>query len=120
MYIKDHRLTYCVYFGEFRINSFFLNRNTKKYSYTLRRMESNSLKCFSTQLLHSIELKFGMYIKDRRPTYCVEFGEFRINSFFTGAQKKILMHYSLWSQIVRSMLVSKLCFRISLNSMISW
>ena len=37
---------------------------------------------------HSIELKFGMHIIGHRPTYCVEFGEFRISSFFTGAQKK--------------------------------
>ena len=60
-------------------------------------MESNSLNCSSIQMVYSIELKFGMYIIGHRPTYCVEFGEFRINSFFTGAQKRILTHYSLWS-----------------------
>ena len=27
--------------------------------------------------------------------------------FFTGAQKRILMHYSLWNQIIRYILVSK-------------
>ena len=32
------------------------------YSYTLRPMESNSLKCSSIQRIHSIDLKFGMYI----------------------------------------------------------
>ena len=39
-------------------------------------------------MVHSIELKFGMYIVGHRPTYCVEFGELRI-VFFTGAQKGI-------------------------------
>ena len=38
--------------------------------------------------MHSIEFKFGTYIIGHRLTYCVEFGEFRLNSFFTGAQKK--------------------------------
>ena len=55
-------------------------------------MESNSLKCSSIDMVHSIDLKFGMYIIGHRPTHCVEFGEFRINSFFTGAQKRILIH----------------------------
>ena len=59
MYIIVHRLIYCVDFGEFRINSFFY-RSTKMYSYTLRPMESNSLKCSSIQTIHSIDLKFGM------------------------------------------------------------
>ena len=63
-------------------------------------------------MVHSIELKYGMYVIGHRPRYCVEFG---INSFFTGAQKRILIHYSLWSQIVRSMLVSKRCFRLGSN-----
>ena len=65
--------------------------------------------------MHSIELKFGMYIKGLRPTKCVEFDEFRINSFFIGIQKRILIHYNLWSQIIRSMLVSKRCFRLRSN-----
>ena len=65
-------------------------------------------------MVHSIELKFGMGIISYRPTYCVEFGKFRINSFFTGPQKKrILINYSLRSQIIRSMLVSKRCFQLS-------
>ena len=78
-------------------------------------MESNSLKYSSIQMVRSIELKFSMYIIRHCPTHCVEFGEFRINSFFTGTQKRILMHYSLRSQIIRSMLVSKRCFRLRLN-----
>ena len=44
-------------------------------------MESNSLKCSSIQTVHSIELRFGMYIIRHRPIYCVDFGEFRINNF---------------------------------------
>ena len=61
----------------------------------------NSLKCSSIQMVHSIELKFGMDIIGHRLTYCVEFGELRINNFFTGAQKRILIHFSLWSQIFK-------------------
>ena len=38
--------------------------------------------------MHSIELKFGMYIIHHRSTYCSNFGEFMINSFFTGVQKE--------------------------------
>ena len=60
-------------------------------------MESNYLKCSYIQKVHSIELKFAMYIIGHRPRYCVEFGEFMINSFFTGVQKRILIHYSVWS-----------------------
>ena len=45
-------------------------------------MDSNSLKCSNIQIEHSIELKFGMYILGHRSTNCVEFGEFRLNSFF--------------------------------------
>ena len=86
-YIIGYRSTYCVDFGEFRINNFFY-RSTKKNSYTLRPMESNSLKCSSIQTVHSIELKFGMHIIVHRLIYCVDFGEFSINSFFTGVQKK--------------------------------
>ena len=66
---------------------------------------SNFLKCSSIQMVHSNELKFGMYIIGYCTTYCVDFGEFRMNIFFTGVQKRILIHYSIWSQIIRSMLV---------------
>ena len=73
-------------------------------------MESSSLKCSSIQMVHSIEIKFGMYIINHRPTYCIEFGEFRIDSIFTEEEKMVLIHYSRFSQIVRRMLVSKRCF----------
>ena len=52
-------------------------------------------------MVHSIELKFGMYIIGHRPTSFIDFGEQRINSIFTGAQKRILMRYDLWSQILK-------------------
>ena len=114
MYIIDYRPTYCVEFGEYWLVFY---RSTKKNSYTLRLMELNSLKCSGIQMVHSIELKFGMYIVGHDPAYCVEFGEFRKNSFFTGAKKKkkILVHYSLWNQIVRSMLVYIQYFQLSSN-----
>ena len=63
-------------------------------------MESNSLRCSSSQKVHSIELKFGMHVIVHRLTYCVDFGEFSINSLFTGVQKSILIHYGLRSQIL--------------------
>ena len=99
MYIMRHRPIYCVEFSEFRINSFFY-RSTKNYSYTLLPMESNFLKCSSMQTVHSIELKFDMHNIVHRFIYCVDFGEFKINSFFTGVQKSILIHFGLWSQIL--------------------
>ena len=51
------------------------------------------------QTVNSIELKFGMYITDHRRTNPIDFGEYRMNRFFTGVQKRILIHYDLWSHI---------------------
>ena len=65
--------------------------------------------------MHSIELKFSIYIIGHRFTYSISFGEFRINNIFTGVQKRILIHYSLWSQIIRSMLVYVQCFLLRSN-----
>ena len=65
--------------------------------------------------MYLIEFKFGMHITGHRRTNPIDFGEYRINSYFTGVQKKTLIHYSLWSQILRSMLVSKRCFLLSSN-----
>ena len=84
-------------FSECGMLSFFY-RSIKKNSYTLRPIESNFLKCSSIETVHSIDLKFCKYIIGRRPTYCTVFCEFRINSFFTAVQKRILAHYGLWSQ----------------------
>ena len=91
MYITGHRRTNPIDFGEYWINSFFLQEYIKN-SYTLRPMESNSLKCPSFQTLHSIKLKFDMYIISHRSTDCVDFGEYRMNIFFTRVQKRILIH----------------------------
>ena len=60
-------------------------------------MEPNSLKCSSIQTMHSIELKFGMHITGHRRMNPIDFGEYRMNSFFTGVQKRILIHYGVWS-----------------------
>ena len=51
-------------------------------------MESNSSKCCSIQAVHSIELKFSMYIIGLRPTYCADFVEFSIYNFFYSSNKK--------------------------------
>ena len=77
MYITGHRQTNPIDFGEYQMNSFFY-RSTKKNTYTLWPIESNSLKCSSIQMEHSVELKFGLHIIGHHPTYCVEFGEFSI------------------------------------------
>ena len=63
--------------------------------------------------MHSIEFKFGMYITGHRRTNPIDFGEHRTNSFFTGVQKRILIHYGLWNQILQSVLVCKRCIRLS-------
>ena len=76
MRVIVHRLIYCIDFGEFSNNSFFFFfMSTKKNSYTLRPMESNSLKCSSIQMIHSIDLKFGMDIIDHRSANYIDFGE---------------------------------------------
>ena len=53
-------------------------------------MGSKSLKCSSIQTVHSIELKSPVHIIGHPPTYCVEFGEFRINSFLQEHKKEFL------------------------------
>ena len=53
-------------------------------------MESDSLKCSSIQIVHSIELKFGMYIIGHRSTNCIDFGEYRMNSFLQEFKKEFL------------------------------
>ena len=56
-------------------NAIFFTGVQKKNSYTLRPTESNSLKCSSIQMIHSIDLKFGMYIIGHRSTNYIDFGE---------------------------------------------
>ena len=57
-----------------------------------------------------------MYITAHCRTNPTEFGECRVNRFFTGVQKRILTHYNQWSKIIRSMLVSKHGFQLNWNS----
>ena len=56
-----------------------------------------------------------MYITGHRQTNPINFSEYWMNSFFTGVRKRILIHDSLWSQILKSVPVSKRCIRMSLN-----
>ena len=63
-------------------------------------MESNSLKCSSIRTVHSTEFNLCMHIIDHCPTYCVDFGEFRIIIiiiiiFLREYKKRIFIHYSL-------------------------
>ena len=89
-YIAGHRWMNPIEFGEYQINSFFTGVQ-KKNSYTLWPMESNSSKCPSIQTVHSTELKLGMYIIGHSSTHCVDFGEFRFNSFFNRSTKKRIL-----------------------------
>ena len=49
----------------------------------------------NVQTVHSIKLKFGMYITGLRRTNFIDFGECQMHSFFTGVQKRFLKHYDL-------------------------
>ena len=57
--------------------------------------------------MHSIVLKFGTYIIGHHWKKAIDFGECRMYSFFTGIQKRILILYGLWNQILQEVLVSK-------------
>ena len=48
-------------------------------------MELNSLKCSNIQMVHSIKLKFGMYIIGHRFTNSIDFGEYRMHRLDTRA-----------------------------------
>ena len=77
-------------------------------------MESNYLKGSSIQTVHLLELKFGMCIINHHQTQPSDFGVCRIYTFFAGVDKRILIHYGLWDQIIRSVLVSKATIRRTL------
>ena len=113
MHITDHIWMNPVDFGEYRTNSFFLQEYKKEFLY----ITANSLKSSSIQTVHSIDLKYSMYIMRHYPTYYVDFGEFKINSFYIGVQNFFLIHCSLWGQIIRSMLMYMQRFRLSSNLM---
>ena len=65
-------------------------------------------------MVHSIELKFSMYITYHYKANPIDFGECRTHSFFIGV-KIIPLHYGLWNQILKTVLVSKRCIRLSSN-----
>ena len=79
VYNAGHRRTNPIDFDEYRINSFFTG--VQKISYTLRPMESTFLKGFNIQTVHSIQLKFRMYIIGHHWTKAPDFGEFLIHVF---------------------------------------
>ena len=61
-------------------------------------------------MVHSIELKFGTWVTGHRSTYCIGFFNLKIIVFYRSTKKNILIHYSLWSQIIISILMSKRYF----------
>ena len=99
MYKTGHDQTNPIDFGECQMHSFFY-KSTKNISYRFQPMVSNSLKGSSIQMMHLIELKLGMYITIHHRAKATDFDEFLMHSFFTGVQKRIFIHYSLWSQIL--------------------
>ena len=74
-------------FGKYRMNIFL--QDSKKNSYKLRPTESNSLKCSSIQIVHSIELKSGIHITGLRRTNSIDFGECRMHRFLIELQLRI-------------------------------
>ena len=116
MHIIDHCSTYCIDLGEFSIDRFLTG--VQKYFWYITAKEVNYQNYANVQTVLSIKFKFDMYIIHHLPTYCIAFGDFRINSFFfffNRSTKGILIHYSLRSQIIRIMLMSKRCFQLSSN-----
>ena len=82
-------------------------------SYIFWPKELNYCKCASVQTVLFIELKFIICIDDHRPTYYNYCGKFRIKGFFTWVQKRTFIHYTLWSQIIKNMLLSKRSYWLS-------
>ena len=85
------------------------------FSLILRRCVSVSEWSHSIWRVHSIQLKFGMYIIGHRQKNSIDFGECKMHNFFAGAQKSILTQHGLWSQILKSVLGSRQLIRLSSN-----
>ena len=51
-------------------------------------------------MVHSTELKFGMYVTGHCLMNPIDFGECQMYSFFTEVHKRIVTHRSLWNQIL--------------------
>ena len=63
-----------------------LSTGVQKNCYTLRPIESNTLKGSSIQTMHWIELKFGIYIIGHHRTNPIDFDECCMHGL-TGVQK---------------------------------
>ena len=111
MYITGHRRTNPIGFAEYRMK-IFLQEYKKEFLYiTVHGVKFSKVFQYPIGTSDSAQI---FYVYYRSPsTYCVDFGKFNINSFFTGVQKIILIHYSLWGQIIRSMLAYIQRFRLS-------
>ena len=57
--------------------------------------------------MKSNKFKFNKCIIGHHLVYFIDFGNLKINNFFIGVQKGILLHYGLRSEIKRSMLDAK-------------
>ena len=90
-----HRRTYCIDFGEFRINDFFLLEYEKNL-YTLQSKEPNYQNYTSVQTVFSIKHKFDVYIVDHRFSYYINFGVSKRYCFLQDT--KNVMHYGLQAQ----------------------
>ena len=89
MYITSHCRTNPIDFVEFWMHNYFYV-SPKTNSYTLRPMESNSLKGSGDQMVFQIVFKFGMDIISDHPTYCINFYEYMINCFLQEYKKEFL------------------------------
>ena len=67
----------------------FLQEYKKEFWY-ITAYGVNSFKCSSIQIVHSIELKFGMHAIDHRRTNLIDFGECRTYSFLQECKNKFL------------------------------
>ena len=54
-------------------------------------------------MVHSNELRFGMHITDHGRMNPINYGEYRMNSSFTGVEKK--NYYTLWPMESNSLVV---------------
>ena len=83
--------TYCMDFGEFRINCCFTGAQKEFLHITARK--SSHQNCANIQTVLSIKLKFDMYIVDPRSSYYINFGVSRRYSFLQDT--KNVIHYGL-------------------------
>ena len=116
MYFIGHFWTNPVDFSDWRLHIFFL----KEYKiillhYGLRSQIIISVRVFERCILLNSNRVHVLKVS------ILHIGSILVNLelkvFFTGVQKRILVHCSLWSQIIRIILVSKRSFQLSSNLM---